>query len=56
MVSGDFNKDGYADVIAFYGYDGARTKAWIFRGNVNGVTPAGPIWDSGAGNWDWNRM
>jgi hypothetical protein len=56
LVSGDFNRDGYADVVAFYGYAGARTRAWLFRGNPNGVSVQVIIWDSGPGQWDWNRM
>ena len=55
-VAGDFNKDGYADVVAFYDYGGGRTGAFIFRGNPNGVNPPVMIWDSGSGNWEWSRM
>ena len=53
LVAGDFNHDGYSDVMAFYDYGGAETRAWLFRSNPNGVNPPLIIWDSGAGNWDW---
>jgi len=43
-VSGDFNHDGYADVLAFYNYSGYRTRAWLFRGNPNGVNAPVVVW------------
>ena len=55
-ISGDFNKDGYSDVVAFYNYGHAQIRAWIFRGNPNGVAPPVMIWDSGVGNWEWSSI
>jgi hypothetical protein len=45
--AGDFSGDGKADVMAFYDYDGARTKAWLF-------TSAGAALGSGSVAWDSN--
>ncbi|MGD9701855.1 MAG: FG-GAP repeat domain-containing protein [Acidimicrobiia bacterium] len=55
-VAGDFNGDGFADVIAFYDYGSSQTKAWLFRGTSNGVGPPLAVWDSGVNNWDAARM
>jgi surface antigen len=56
LVAGDFNHDGYSDVLAFYNYGGADTKIWLFRGNSTGLSNPTMEWDSGAGNWDWNNI
>lgn len=53
---GDFNRDGKTDIAAFYGYNGATTVLFVFTSQ--GATFSAPvgIWNSGAGNWDWNAM
>jgi surface antigen len=55
LVPGDFNRDGYADTIAFYGYNNNTTAAFLFRGNPKGVDKPVQIWNSGTGNWNWDR-
>ncbi len=52
---GDFNGDGKSDLIIFYNYNGARTIGWLFKSN--GLSMNYPVvhWDSGAGNWEWQR-
>ena len=54
-IAGDFNHDGYDDIVAYYDYGSARTRAWIFRGNATGLDAPIQAWDSGIGNWDWSR-
>ncbi|BEL05464.1 FG-GAP-like repeat-containing protein [Actinoplanes sichuanensis] len=55
LTGGDFNGDGRADIGAFYNYDGARTRLFVF--DASGPTAsARQSWDSGAGAWDWNRI
>jgi hypothetical protein len=54
-VAGDFNRDGRTEIGAFYHYDGARTGLFVFDTIATGVTVR-QSWDSGAGNWDWNRI
>jgi serralysin len=54
-VSGDFNGDGYSDVVALYDYGSSRTKVWFFRGNSTGMAGPVEVWDAGVGNWDWAR-
>jgi hypothetical protein len=53
-VAGDFNGDGRAEIGAFYNYDGARTRLFVFD-NVAGAATGRQAWDSGPGAWDWNR-
>jgi len=56
-LQADFTGDGNADIAAFYNYDGAWTRLFLWPGNGKGGFAA-PVqmWDSGIGNWDWNRM
>jgi hypothetical protein len=54
-VAGDFNGDGRAEIGAFYNYPGYQTKLWIFDSIGTGALTR-LAWDSGAGNWDWNRI
>ncbi|WP_433607365.1 FG-GAP repeat domain-containing protein [Dactylosporangium sp. CA-139114] len=55
-VAGDFTGDGKADIGAFYRYDGALTKLFVFTATGNGFSPPAVWWDTGAGNWDASRM
>lgn len=52
---GDFNGDGKSDLLIFYGYNGARTIGWLFNSNGSAISSPVAYWDSGAGNWDWQR-
>ena len=55
-VAGDFNGDGKDDVGAFYNYDGSLTRLWVTE-NVGSPTATWRLaFDSGPGNWDWNRV
>ncbi len=53
--SGDFNRDGRADIAAFFRHDGNLVDLRVWYGNGNGYTtePTGP-W-TGPG-WDGNRI
>ncbi|WP_433797908.1 FG-GAP repeat domain-containing protein [Actinoplanes sp. CA-252034] len=53
-VSGDFNGDGRAEIGAFYNYDGATTRLFVFDDVATAATPR-QTWDSGAGNWGGTR-
>lgn len=56
MVVGDFNGDGIPDMTVFYNYGNGDTGAWFFQGTPSGgLSSPMKVWDSGAGNWDWNR-
>jgi hypothetical protein len=55
LAGGDFNGDGRADIGAFYNYDGARIRLFVFDSTGAGFTTR-QSWDSGAGAWDWNRV
>jgi len=54
FVSGDFDGDGKAEIGGFYNYDGGLTRLFVF-GSVPGQVDIRVAWDSGHGNWDWNR-
>ncbi|MHB0976694.1 MAG: SpoIID/LytB domain-containing protein [Candidatus Aquicultorales bacterium] len=53
LLSGDFNKDGRDDVLAFYNYGGTVTGAFLFAYNGNAFEPV-KIWHSAY--WDSSRM
>ncbi|OJF14535.1 S1 family peptidase [Couchioplanes caeruleus] len=53
-VEGDFDGDGTQDVGAFYNYDNAQTKLWLFA-SADAKTSPKLAWDSGRGNWDWSK-
>jgi len=55
LVSGDINHDGYGDVVAFYDYGGGNTSAFWFKGYKSGLRAPVKVWNSGAGNWEWDR-
>ncbi len=52
LLSGDFNGDGKQDIAALYGYDGSRSRIWLFKGNGTGLDAPVNAWDSGPGNWE----
>jgi hypothetical protein len=54
-VSGDFDGDGRPDALGLYNYDNSRSKLWGFFTITGGAVTGSLLWDSGAGNWDWNR-
>ncbi len=55
LAAGDFNHDGYQDIVSFYNYPATRqVKAWVWLNDGNGNYGAPQMWwDSGPGNWDW---
>lgn len=53
-VYGDFNADGKEDIMAFYDYGNALTRAWLFKSNGSSVTPS-VVWSSDVGGFDMNR-
>ncbi len=54
-ASGDFNGDGFGDVVAFYPYANNQTRAWVFFGTSTGLNPPTIQWDSGTNGWDPDR-
>ena len=54
LAVGDFTGDGKADIAAFYRGDGNDTNLWLFSGEAD-LHPR-LVWESGAGNWSWDRM
>jgi hypothetical protein len=56
-VSGDFNGDGFTDVVSFYNYGNNQIKAWLWLGTSAATwRVSGPVWDSGPGFWDWDAV
>lgn len=55
-VVGDFNGDGKDDIAAFYNYGGANTSLFVFMSKGRKFKAPVSVWNSGAGNWDWNSM
>jgi hypothetical protein len=53
-LTGDFDGDGDEELAAFYTYDNAQTKLWLFD-NTNSTPTTRVVWDSGTGNWEWAR-
>jgi len=55
LAAGDFNHDGYQDIVSFYNYPANRqVKAWVWLNDGSGNYLAPQVWwDSGVGNWDW---
>nr|WP_237536011.1 FG-GAP-like repeat-containing protein [Streptomyces sp. SID3343] len=54
-ISGDFDGDGTSDVAMMYNDDDARSSMWLAYGNGKTFQPPIKAWDSGAGNFDWDR-
>jgi len=52
VTAGDFDGDNKTDLIGFYSYGGAQSRAWFFKNNGSGFNNPVSWWDSGAGNWD----
>ncbi|HET9111699.1 MAG TPA: FG-GAP-like repeat-containing protein [Ktedonobacterales bacterium] len=56
FVAGDFNGDHVTDALAFYQYNEfGHTKALVFLGGPNGISPWTVAWDSGVGGFDWTH-
>ncbi|GLZ39209.1 hypothetical protein Acsp05_28330 [Actinokineospora sp. NBRC 105648] len=57
-ITGDFNGDGRADVLAMYDHGNARTGLWVFPGTAIDGRATYPyrVWDSGFGAWNWSRV
>ncbi len=51
-VAGDFNRDGTADVAAFYDYGNNDTALFLFTYNGTGFDQK-QVWRSGPHNWSW---
>ena len=49
VTAGDYTGDGKADIVGFYNESGV-TRAYLWKGNPNGVDLAVRQWDGGAGN------
>jgi hypothetical protein len=58
VVTGDYTGDGKDDIGVFYKYPGQLTRLWVFPAKADGTGFGLPQiwWDSGAGNFDWDRM
>ena len=53
---GDFNADGKGDLGAFYDLGGGTSDMQILRSTGAGsVVGPGAVWNSGPGNWTWDR-
>ncbi|NJC70227.1 trypsin-like serine protease [Planosporangium thailandense] len=55
-VAGDFNGDGKTDIAAYYDYGNGRTALWLFQGVGTPSVTTKMVWDSGPGNWYWDRI
>jgi hypothetical protein len=51
LASGDFNNDGYDDVLALYDYGNAEAGLWIFPGGTGGTNGVG-LWFSPPGHFN----
>jgi len=54
-VSGDFNGDGYADVMAMYNLGGSTTGAYEWLGTSSGLNYKGQIWQASGFTWSAAR-
>jgi hypothetical protein len=51
----DYDNNGKADLGLLYGYANSTTKLWILRSDGTKLTSAGAVWESGVGNWLWEK-
>jgi len=58
LVAADFDGDQLTDLGMFYGYGGCQTKLFVFYSTGTAFTNSfGQVaWDSGAGNFCWDRI
>ncbi len=47
VACGDFNGDGYTDVLVAGGYHAGRGHMWLFLGSASGPSWPNPDWDTG---------
>lgn len=52
MLSGDFDLDGFKDLIGFYNYNNRHTRAWFLKGFGGGFYVPSIWWDSAGRYWD----
>jgi hypothetical protein len=55
LVTGDFNGDGKTDVGALYNYGNVDSALFTFTSTGTGFTDPVKVWESGEGNWNWDR-
>ncbi|MFZ3062472.1 MAG: hypothetical protein WA148_01860, partial [Actinomycetota bacterium] len=55
LTANYFNGDANGDVAILYNYGGDSTGLWLFTSTGTTFNPPTAKWNSGAGNWDWNR-
>jgi hypothetical protein len=53
--AGDLDGDGYPDLAVLYAYDGCQTKLWVHYSTGSAFGEVKMVWDSGLGNWCWDR-
>lgn len=51
FVAGNFNGDGWTDVVGFYDYGNSKLGAFLFAGNGNGVSQPVHLWTTGNNAW-----
>ncbi len=54
ITSGDFDRNGFTDILALYDYGNANTAVIVFKNSGTAFAPE-VVWSSGPGNFDWNR-
>jgi hypothetical protein len=55
IVAGDFTGDGKADIAALYNYGNVDSAVFTFTSTGSGFAAPVKNWDSGEGNWNWDR-
>ncbi|ONI81442.1 hypothetical protein ALI144C_19085 [Actinosynnema sp. ALI-1.44] len=51
----DYDGDGRDDIAAFYDYDEAKAKLWVWRGTESGFATGPEKWTSAPGAWNSNQ-